>query len=137
MQLNKALFTTSILASTGVNALGINCRGNSNCGGTLCSLYDIQNIINGLSDTASYGPGEHIACCGDIDGTGPGLCAFTQSTSRSITGQEAKGLIAGLAGHNCKKCGSIPFQDNNVAEGQLTVNVSTIHPTTLHLLNIV
>ncbi|OTA56409.1 killer toxin [Hypoxylon sp. EC38] len=123
MQLVKTLFTTSILAWAGVNAqLGINCRGSSNCAGTICSIFDIQNIINGKSDTAMFSPGEHIACCGDIDGTGPGLCAFTQSTSRSISGSEAKGLIAGLIAHGCKKCGSIPFQNNDVAQGELTVN---------------
>ncbi|KAH8900660.1 killer toxin [Thozetella sp. PMI_491] len=121
MQFLKALVATSFLCSA-ISALGINCRGNGLCAGTLCTIFDIQNMINNAKDTAQFAPGEHIACCGDQDGVGPGICAFTQKTSRSISGTEAKGLIAGLVSHGCKKCGSIPFQDNNVDLGELTIN---------------
>ncbi|KAJ9365561.1 killer toxin Kp4/SMK [Paecilomyces variotii] len=117
--LNLTLITLGI--SSASEALGINCRGSSNCGGTLCSLSTIYSAVEQLPDGNLYNPGQHIACCGD-PGVVSGLCAFTQNTDKQISAAQAKTLLQGLINHGCQKCGSNPFQDNNVAEGELTVN---------------
>ncbi|KAL7940399.1 killer toxin Kp4/SMK [Trichoderma barbatum] len=101
-------------------ALGINCRGNANCVGTPeCRLADLILQVSQQDPSTSYSPGQHVACCGIPGGN---ICAFTQGISNSITAGEALGMLQGLEAHGCGQCGSIPFKDNNVAEGQLTVN---------------
>ncbi|KAL7916897.1 killer toxin Kp4/SMK [Trichoderma velutinum] len=108
------------LLYTAVAALGINCRGNANCVGTPeCRLADLILQVSQQDPSTSYSPGQHIACCGIPGGN---ICAFTQGISNSITAGEALGMLQGLESHGCGQCGSIPFKDNNVAEGQLTVN---------------
>lgn len=101
-------------------SLGINCRGSTNCLGTSrCQLTDLILAANDLEPTRMFAPGEHIACCGS---PGAHICAFVQSTSESISAEQAVAYMQALRGHNCKQCGSVPFKDNNVAYGQLTVN---------------
>ncbi|KAL6903878.1 killer toxin Kp4/SMK [Trichoderma evansii] len=108
------------LLYTTAAALGINCRGNANCVGTPeCRLADLILQVSQQDPSTSYSPGQHIACCGIPGGN---ICAFTQGISNSITAGEALGMLQGLSSHGCGQCGSIPFKDNNVAEGQLTVN---------------
>ncbi|TFK26856.1 killer toxin [Coprinopsis marcescibilis] len=121
MKFTIALSTLLLVATSSVSALGINCRGNSNCGGTLCQLTDLLAQANRLPDGNIYFPGQHIVCCGD-NAIASGLCAFTQSTSENITGARVKELLQGLVNHGCGKCGSNPFQNNDVSQGQLTVN---------------
>jgi hypothetical protein len=119
----KLLFTT--LAALTLSALaaaeGTNCEGNSNCAGTLCNLGDLQNQINQIDPATLFSPGQHIACCGD-PGASSGICAFTQITSMQVDASSVQALIQGLIDHGCKKCGSLPFQDNNDKTGELTVN---------------
>jgi hypothetical protein len=106
----------AVAFAANVSALGINCRGSSNCAAVTCDAHDLQDQIDLMDDAASFAPGQHIACCGDQ------ICAFTQSTTTNITGADAKALIAAVINHGCNKCGSEPFADNNVDGGQLTVN---------------
>ncbi|KAK7409167.1 hypothetical protein QQX98_008660 [Neonectria punicea] len=101
-------------------ALGINCRGNANCVGTPeCRLADIILQVSQLDQSQSFNPGEHIACCGIPGGH---ICAFTQDWFDPITAGQALGMLQGLEAHGCGQCGSIPFKDNEVKEGELTVN---------------
>lgn len=72
-----------------------------------------------MSDSKVFARGEKIACCVQWPGF---ICAFTQDTDRRIDGRKAKQLFKGIVEHGCKKCGSNPFQDNDVKKGQLTVN---------------
>lgn len=115
----KSYFTTilTVAFATHIAALGINCRGSFVCntGAITCGIADLQDQVNMLDDDASFGPGEHIACCDH-------LCAFTQNTDEDIDGAYAKQLIAAVHGHGCTRCGSAPFSDNDVSEGELTVN---------------
>ena len=106
--------------SVAVAALGINCRGNANCVGTPeCRLADIILQVSQLDPSQSFNPGDHIACCGIPGGH---ICAFTQNWNDPITAGQALGMLQGLDEHGCGQCGSIPFENNNVSEGELTVN---------------
>ena len=101
-------------------SLGINCRGSSNCGLTpKCHLSDLILQTNDLDPNTDFAPGDHIACCGIPGGN---ICAFVQSTDQHINAGQAVAYLEGLHEHGCEGCGSIPFQDNDVDEGQLTVN---------------
>ncbi|KAI5460914.1 killer toxin Kp4/SMK [Mariannaea sp. PMI_226] len=101
-------------------ALGINCRGNTNCAGVLgCELSDIILQVSELDPSQQFGPGDHIACCGT---PGSHLCAFTQNWYETFTAGQALGMLQGLRGHGCGRCGSIPFLNNNVGQGEVTVN---------------
>ncbi|KAI5803082.1 killer toxin [Geopyxis carbonaria] len=88
------------LASTSA-ALGINCRGNSNCGGTLCSLHDLVGKASSIPDGNSFSPGQHIVCCTSPGPAPPGsgLCAFTQNTGSSISGADVKRHLQNLVNH--------------------------------------
>lgn len=113
-------FSLLPLMATAVAALGINCRGSSNCVGTpQCRLSDIILQVSQLDQSTTFAPGEHIGGCGIPGGH---IYAFTQDWNEDITAGQALGMLQGLAEHGCGQCGSIPFQDNNVAFGQLTVN---------------
>ncbi|KAK8034253.1 hypothetical protein PG993_009248 [Apiospora rasikravindrae] len=100
MQISNLLFLTSL--ATGALA-GINCRGSSNCGGTLCKLTDI------LSQRYRRG-----------------LCAFVQGNfNGQITASKAGDLLQDLVNHGCNKCGSVPVDfpgSNDDGNGILTVN---------------
>lgn len=116
--MKQFLTTIYVVAfATHATALGINCRGSFACPTDLitCGIADLQDQINMLDDDAQFGPGEHVACCDH-------LCAFTQQTDQTISGAYAKQLIAAVRNHGCTRCGSAPFSDNNVAEGELKVN---------------
>jgi hypothetical protein len=132
---SKMHFSTPILSAilafaTSTTALGINCRGSSNCGGSGdVGLSDIINKANGAGDHHVFGNGEHVACLQfDNDGRLPGgsLCAFPQGTANGIEGWKAKQLLGFIRDHGCSRCGSVPVNfpnDNNVdSAGQLTVN---------------
>lgn len=106
------------LAAVGnVNALGVNCRGSALCG--TCrehTLSEINTKVQGLSDGATFGNGQHIACVGHC-------CAFLQNISGTKTGAQVKGYVQQLLAHGCGKCGSQPTEPgNNVNTGELTVN---------------
>ncbi|PGH13239.1 hypothetical protein AJ79_03798 [Helicocarpus griseus UAMH5409] len=115
------LFITTTITTS--SALGINCRGSLFCAfGSVGSLSELQQKANNLHDDALFAEGQHIVCHYD-DGSNPGLCAFTQNTNgQPINGRRTKELLAGLAAHGCNRCGSNPFQNNDVSQGQLTVN---------------
>ncbi|KAI1843990.1 hypothetical protein JX265_005828 [Neoarthrinium moseri] len=124
MQPTTLLLTTLSLA-TSAFGLGINCRGNSNCGGTLCKLTDILSQVRALPQGNLYNPGQHIACCGD-KALASGLCAFVQGDFHDgqISAARAGDLLQDLVNHGCGKCGSVPIGPNNDpnADGILTVN---------------
>ncbi|TFK27852.1 killer toxin [Coprinopsis marcescibilis] len=115
------IVSSALLLASSASALGINCRGSSNCAGTLCNLSQLISQAAQLPDNNQYFPGQHIVCCG-TSGSPGGLCAFTQNTSQNISGRRVKELLQGLSNHGCGKCGSNPFERNDVQFGQLTVN---------------
>lgn len=101
-------------------ALGINCRGNANCVGTPeCRLADLILQVSQLDSSETFSPGQHIACCGIPGGN---ICAFTQNWNDPISAGDALAMLQGLSSHGCGQCGSIPFENNNDDEGELTVN---------------
>lgn len=116
--LNLAIFAFGISSAS---ALGINCRGNGNCGGAPCDLRTLNYQVDQLPDDKLFNPGKHIVCCGDPN-VSSGLCVFTQKTRNPIPASQLKSLMQGLVDNGCAKCGSIPFRDGNVDEGELTVN---------------
>ncbi|KAH6658517.1 killer toxin Kp4/SMK [Truncatella angustata] len=123
--MQPTLFLATLGLATSTLGLGINCRGNSNCGGTLCSLTDILRQVRSLPQGNQYRPGDHISCCGD-NAVASGLCAFVQGNFHdgTITAARAGDLLQDLVNHGCGKCGSIPIGPNNDpdANGILTVN---------------
>ena len=51
------------LSAPTVSALGINCRGSSNCGfASSHTLSEINTKVQGLADGNTYPNGQHIAC---------------------------------------------------------------------------
>lgn len=110
------LLAAALSLATGTYSLGINCQGNSNCGGTLCSLTDILASVKALPQNNLYNPGDHIACCGD-SALASGICAFVQGDFHDgqISASTAAGLLQDLVNHGCGKCGSVPIGPNNGA----------------------
>jgi len=136
-----ALSTLTLIALTSsyVTALGINCRGSSNCGFFVIPDNPGQNVANALrqkivaqvSDSHQYQNGDHIACVqgevriGQFTAYGS-ICAFLQGTG-GIPGNEIKTLAQRIVEHGCKGCGSVPVYfdkgDNDVnSHGELTFN---------------
>ncbi|KAK7408549.1 hypothetical protein QQX98_009310 [Neonectria punicea] len=121
--------TYLLLAYLGsASATGINCQGNSGCGLAKTEIPRMANILNGdgasqgIADDRWYKNGEHIYCGMNTDSWS---CAFLQK-SGGAPGKSIKKLIRALADHNCVHCGSVPLffpQDNNVENGELTVNI--------------
>ncbi|KAL3679133.1 hypothetical protein R1sor_022089 [Riccia sorocarpa] len=115
-----ALLLSALLllnAATRSDALGINCRGSSNCAaGRAHALSEINTKVQGLPDANVYPNGQHIACSDNI-------CAFLQNISGTKTAAQIKGYVNQLLAHGCGKCGSVPTEPgNDVGTGQLTVN---------------
>lgn len=116
----------ALLHSVGVvSALGINCRGSSNCFDGISSnlLQDLTNTVSSHINTGRfYGNGQQIIC--EIQ---TGVCAFTQN-SGGISGGSVTGFLNELLQHGCTVCGSVPLNPgNNVANGELTVNSVSNH----------
>jgi hypothetical protein len=113
----------SLLLSTAA-ALGINCRGSSDCVLTDCpSMGEVVSLIEEFDDDTWFDNGEHIACIGSGD-EDYSLCAFLQN-SGGAPGSSIKTLARDLQEHGCENCGSIPLfypGDNNVDDGELTFN---------------
>ena len=111
-------------------ALGINCRGASECSihqaETANGLYRLAQYINSTAPNATYyADGTKIACLPGAkdqnEGNG-GLCAYLQNGANA-TGATLMLLTAALLKHGCKKCGSVPTQPgNDVRKGELTFN---------------
>lgn len=108
---------TSLVASAA--ALGINCRGSGFCpsNGAAGNIQSLKKVVDNIQPRHRfYNPGQQIACTGT-------LCAFYQNGA-SGTAEETSAWIARIMQHGCKKCGSVPTRPgNNVATGQLTVNI--------------
>jgi hypothetical protein len=104
-----------------VALLGINCRGNSLCGGSMVAkkLYD---TIQTIPDSKHYDNGYHITCQKHLGG---GICAFLQGTSNGLDGAQIKQLALQILLHGCHVCGSVPINfpaSNDPANGILTFN---------------
>lgn len=112
------MVVTVLQASNEVAALGINCRGSALCGnksGAMDELRDlITDNINGVDPNYWFRNGEQIACSRQV-------CAFLQNTN-GAPGQSIRDAIVDLRNHGCKACGSVPFYNNDVNLGMLTVN---------------
>ncbi|KAF2689773.1 killer toxin [Lentithecium fluviatile CBS 122367] len=129
MHISATVLSAILAFGTHATALGINCRGSSNCGlvGT-ASLDGVINAARNAGDNHVFQNGEHVACVQFGNGGVPGgsLCAFPQGTSGGIEGWKAKQLLGFLKDHGCSRCGSVPRNypvDNDVnSAGQLTVN---------------
>jgi hypothetical protein len=117
-----SLLSTTALLLTPAFSLGINCFGSFQCGPILDPVMsDIANVIvNQIDRNRFYNNGEHIACAGIF-------CAFLQN-SGGAPGSSIVPLIQDLRNHGCKVCGSVPLffpqGDNNVRDGELTVNAA-------------
>ena len=128
-----SFFLLNLLA-TGINTLGINCRGsNPNCWSqsgfddTIATFLYFAAPGGSLGDADLYTPGSHIMC--RPWGAVPvgGICAFTQGRSLSPTGINGTMIrlkLNELVDHGCRTCGSVPLSENNnpVDAGILTVN---------------
>lgn len=107
-------------------ALGINCRGSSNCGiggifGTEgASLSDVRDAV-AAGPEGVFANGQQIACQPHAFGR---LCAFYQNIGdRTFDKAQSVAFLDNLLAHKCGNCGSIPTDDgNDTSKGQLTVN---------------
>jgi hypothetical protein len=139
--LSTLLGLLTLLLSTTVSALGINCRGsglcmNAHCGkqGKNC-LNTIGTFLERIDPNATYTNGEKIACA-----LSPHLeplpasavCAFTQHIEGNnvTTGAEITAAYKRLAMHGCRTCGSAPLDAarNDVELGELTLNYVINNP---------
>ena len=119
-------------------ALGINCRGSSQCRTVTTGHQDFMSDFNRTLSTLEFTyfnqtyydisilrfyKKRHIIC----RHTRPGrLCLFPQGNipSRGVNGTEVLTNLRYLINHGCRLCGSAPFsRDNNVdTQGMLTLN---------------
>lgn len=110
-----------------VLSLGINCYGSGEC--AFChaqtSLKELQQECSYIDDNTFYQNGQQICCtdCNDDNAQQYSVCAILQNTSNGAPGHSIKSAIQALVGHGCGLCGSAPFYNNDVWEGELTVNV--------------
>ncbi|CAF9937457.1 hypothetical protein IMSHALPRED_011145 [Imshaugia aleurites] len=113
----SAIVITAISSVTAVQALGINCRGSSNCASQGNVLTTIYNQILNLNQGIPYVDGQHITCSKNT-------CAFFQNlpVSNTYTAGDAAGHVKSLLDHGCSACGSDPLDGNDVLNGELTVN---------------
>ncbi|KFY00156.1 hypothetical protein O988_03493 [Pseudogymnoascus sp. VKM F-3808] len=117
------------LGACRVAALGINCRGSSNCAGGVSAMGDIadamdQGIADGNGDRF-YDTGAQMACSRTI--VAGWVCAFWQFADAKGTLQDGRNYVRSLQNHNCVNCGSVPLAPGNpdVTTGTLTVNFVT------------
>ena len=144
-----SLSTLLLLLSLSLRAtaLGINCRGSSECGTVAMSWEDDFNLPADTYDALAYGNasvilggplnndttfayGEHIVCRPRKTKPG-GICLFAQHNTTSPTVTAAK-IIEGVGNinkHNCHVCGSWPLSGDNDPnkQGILTFNY-VLHP---------
>ncbi|KAL2628949.1 hypothetical protein R1flu_013635 [Riccia fluitans] len=114
------LLCVLLLSAAGnTSALGINCRGSSNCAfQSSHTLSEINTKVQAIPDGNIFSNGVHITCVGNI-------CAFLQNVASpgTKTAAQIKGYVTNLLNHGCNVCGSDPTEPgNNVNNGQLTVN---------------
>lgn len=107
-----------------VSAIGINCKGSSECGVTGGRSTDILRTVQHIDGGRTYYNGQRIACWDSRLGTG--LCAMLKSTG-GIKGDLIKTLVQDIVNHGCTKCGSVPVfynsGDNDASHhGELTIN---------------
>jgi hypothetical protein len=125
-------YTIVLLATiTTASALGINCRGSSDCNiaNDLHTASRLAGFISGIDPNRWYNNGEQIACAQSTGSLGVAsgfvaICAFLQNTG-GAPGRNIAGLAPFITGHGCTICGSVPYfypSDNNVADGELTFN---------------
>ncbi|KAK4892092.1 hypothetical protein LTR10_011051 [Elasticomyces elasticus] len=137
MQMVVATLATSCAAD------GINCHGSSACaafqkndgsGATYTNpnvVVRLVNFIKTVDDNRMYENGQHIACLpglynindgGEVNGA---ICAFLQSTTNGMRGNDLKVIAQDLQDHGCRGCGSVPTgypETNDVNGGMLTFN---------------
>lgn len=128
MQFSSRRFTPMLIALLHfvgfVSALGINCRGSSNCfdGAGSSLLRDLTSVVGSHIDPNRfefYNNGEQIICEFET-----GVCAFFQNSGGG-SGSTVNTLLNELLQHGCTVCGSIPINPgNNVANSELTVNAA-------------
>ncbi|RGP81842.1 killer kp4 [Fusarium longipes] len=122
----------ALAASVGLSdALGINCRGSGLCVGNKGAFSQLVAQVRAIDPNKTFRNGEHITCV-DINNIGnhPAICAFYQNIGdRVFSVSQTQTYLQQILDHGCKLCGSVPTDaGNNVANGQLTVNV-VINPT--------
>ncbi|CEJ61874.1 hypothetical protein PMG11_10390 [Penicillium brasilianum] len=126
MRLTSLPFIASVIIAS-VAAKGINCEGSSEC--PFChpqtSLKALQQACQAVPDNQQYYNGQHICCtaCDAISDEEYSVCAFVQNTKGGAPGHSIKAAIQQIVDHKCGLCGSSPLYNNDVSEGELTVNV--------------
>jgi hypothetical protein len=129
MRFSATILGAILASSAHVTALGINCRGSSQCGSM--GSANIQGVINNanennLPDNFVWQNGDHIACVPSTGAAFGRLCAFSKGINGGLENWKAKQLLGFIKDNKCGGCGSVPRNfpnDNNVdSAGQLTVN---------------
>ncbi|KAL4886885.1 killer toxin [Aspergillus karnatakaensis] len=124
IQLPTLTLTLLTLSPTALT-LGINCRGSSNCAQPDApALINLVALIDNIDPNRWYDNGQQIACQNEAFLQGA-VCAFLQN-SGGAPGSSIITLARDLRDHGCAVCGSVPLffpqGDNNVDDGELTVN---------------
>ncbi|KFZ08725.1 hypothetical protein V502_09204 [Pseudogymnoascus sp. VKM F-4520 (FW-2644)] len=129
MHFSLSTFAIVALSTYQAAALGINCRGSSNCAAGVSAMGDIadamdQGIADGNGDRF-YDNGVQMACARTI--VVGWVCAFWQFAEAKGTLQDGRNYVKSLQDHDCVNCGSVPLAPGNpdVNTGALTVNVVT------------
>ena len=125
MQLITYTLAALALTFAGANALGINCRGSSEClSQDIDAAKLLTNLLNNIDPGRLYNDGEQIVCRYN-------MCAFLQYTFSGASGAKIQSLAHLIPEHGCHTCGSVPIffndGDNNVWDGELTFNYAR-HP---------
>lgn len=126
MRFTSLLFIASAIITTAAGK-GINCQGSGEC--PFChaqtNLKELQKVCESVPDNTQYYNGQQICCvqCDEDNTEQYSVCAFVQNTKDGAPGHSVKAAIQQLVDHNCGLCGSAPFYNNDVSEGELTVNV--------------
>jgi hypothetical protein len=111
--------TALVPAASNVSALGINCKGSSNCG-SLAPDLAIASIRNYVDLNRFYTNGEKIACETRDDEIGASqsyaTCAFCQNGG-GAPGNSIKTLSQDLVDQGCTACGNTPFYNSDVSKG--------------------
>lgn len=126
MHLASFVFAASTLIAAAAGK-GINCQGSGQC--PFChaqtNLKEVQRACQNVPDNGQYYNGQQICCasCNDDNAQRYSVCAFVQNASGGASGKQVKAAVQQLVDHGCGLCGSAPFHNNDVSQGELTVNV--------------
>ena len=124
------------LTALGSNALGINCRGSSECDMALQERPEDGSIASDIANALANGnqhsqlffdswdevfsPGRKIGCYSQDSAAVGYICAIVKNGNATV--QEVLDAANRIVAHGCKTCGSAPFNTtaNDGSQGELT-----------------